>query len=134
MRFGSKVQDGIHSLLFKDLVQLCFIGYVAPNEFMPRVDRYFFDISKISRIRQQVKIYDLNVLACAENIPDETGADEAGSARHENFHCRLRIDAEFWIAALGISSEFPSNWLATRIFVRSRESKVPASDNQPSTN
>src|SRR5262245_59875224 len=92
-----------------------------------------FEVLQIPGVGQQVIIYDLDVVAPLNKIPDETRTDKPGSPGHENSNCTLRMEAELWIAAREISSEFASNWLATRIFARSNESKVPASDHQPST-
>jgi hypothetical protein len=78
------------------------------------------------------KLTIFNILTIPKNVADEAGTYEAGATGNENFHCRLKIEAEVRIASCGSSSSLPACWLATRMFALNRESNVPASDHHPS--
>src|SRR5262245_3012964 len=133
MCFSRKIYHPVEVMPRKQVLHLTTGSDVTANKLISRIFRHFFQIAEIPGIREHVVVDDVNVGTSAKKISHEAGANEACAARDENLHCCLRIEAEFWMAAWEISSGSPSCWLATRMFVRSNESNVPASDHQPST-
>src|SRR5262245_52222231 len=99
MRFRSEVHHRVDGMLLEDLTNLLGIGDVAANETVARIFGDFFQVAKISGIREQVQVEDFNVLTRTQNVSHETGTDETGSAGNEQLHCFLRIEAELWMAA-----------------------------------
>src|SRR5689334_6127648 len=109
MCFRSEVHHRVDRVLLEDLTHLLWIRDVTPNETVSWIFGDFFQVAKISCIREQVQVEDLNIPPGAKNVSYETGTDETGSAGNEKLHCCLKIEAELWIAACGISSAFASD-------------------------
>ena len=109
MRFGGEVHDRIDWILLKHLSDFLRVRDVAANEMISRVFRHFVKVAEISCVREQVEVQDFNVLTRAKDVTHETGTNKSGPASNEKFHCFLRMDAEPWMAACGISSAFASD-------------------------
>ena len=109
MRFRSEIHHRVDRMLLKDLSNFLSIGDVAANEPIPRIFGNLFQVAEISCIRKQVQVEHFNVWPCPKDVSYETGTDKPGSTRDEKFHCFLRMDAELWMAACGISSAFASD-------------------------
>src|SRR5689334_19497115 len=106
MCFRSEVHHRINRMFQEDLAYLLRIRDVAPNESVPWIFGDFIQVTEIPGIGEQVQVEHFNILPGAKNVSYETGTDESGSAGNEKLHCCLRIEAELWIAACGISSAF----------------------------
>ena len=107
---GSATRTFIQALPNTDLRLKCPIEVVITlDEGISRVIRDFVEIAQIGCVGEEIVIDDVRVLTLADEIADEARADETGSAGNQNLHCFLKMDAEDWIAACEISSEFPSN-------------------------
>src|SRR5262245_24039109 len=117
----------------KQAFHLIGLGNVATHKLIGRIPRHLFKVAEVSRVGEQVVIHDLDSRVIFNDVTYKAGANKTRTTGHKYLHCRLRMDAEFWMAACEISSGSPSNWLATSMFVRNKESNVPASDHQPST-
>src|SRR5262249_5088685 len=91
VRLSGKVDDCIEPVLFEQRVDLSSIGDITPEKCITRMFRNSADVPEISGIRQKVVIHDLYIRLFVQNVSDETGTDESGSACNKNFHSLPRL-------------------------------------------
>src|SRR6202035_1540095 len=84
-----EIHNRIEPMSFKKFGNLYAIGNVATYELVPRVARNFVKVAQITGISEEIEINDVNIFAAAEDVTNETGADEPCSAGNENFHLRI---------------------------------------------
>src|SRR5262245_16711526 len=109
MGFSREVHDRVNRVFQEDLTHLLWIGDVTANETIAWIFCNLLQVAKIAGIGQQVQVQNFDVRPRTKNVSYETRTDKPGSAGNEQFHCFLRMDAEPWMAACGISSAFASD-------------------------
>src|SRR4029079_5306344 len=109
MCFGCKVHDRVERMFLEHLANLLWVGNVTANETISRIVGNLVQVAEISCIGEQVEVPNFDISPLAKNVSDETRTYKTGSAGNEQLHCCLRIEAEPWMAACGISSAFASD-------------------------
>src|SRR6185436_3590254 len=89
VRLGGEVDDRVEAALH----QVVHHGAVGDRPLHEPVPVIFFEVPEvlgISRVRQRVKIGDLQVLPRPQRQPDEVRPDESAAAGHQNVHFVIR--------------------------------------------
>jgi hypothetical protein len=94
MSFRRKVHNGFRMMIFENGGDVIGFGNISADECVPRIRRDLLKVPEIPGVGKLVEVNNLDVLPRLQRTPYKTGPDEAGPARDQNFHWRLRIDAE----------------------------------------